>query len=407
MKHIAKITALFILFIHQILATEEQLNPYQIIYDAFTESKTLSDEEIKNVREKFTAQIPSNNEENSELKTKRLYTKSFLWALSSDNYNNAFFKNTIDCLYDDNSKEQRALWRSKITSNITNKLFLSLLEIDIAQDLEMPEEVLSKLHNLCCSFSTPLERRSILNDWRLSIEEENKLTQEEETEKKFLNLTENTLLEAYQKKYILLGFSDRLKTILIPLSTLLTAIFSYVIYNAFTPFGEFITNSYNISLNNISLSSLNNMFLHNLTTTQSFQDANQTLYNITATTFDKKEASPLNTTVLPLAALTLTSTVILFAINIEAFFHQLCYFYYYCSGKNLEQYPKSMVQTLYEHSKQITDEEKRKIYIKTMSDFIVDTFSKCWRYDSAINSCTTKMITKLEELKNLGESNEN
>lgn len=406
MQYIAKTTVLFVLFIHQILATEEQLNPYQIIYNAFIKKTSeILDENLVSEAGKKIEHPSSPLPENLITRKEQIHTKSFLWIGLLNNYNSSFFQDARYCSYDSESKKQRMTWRKEIlftSDDDQQKLtffFQALLEIDIAQDSEMPKEALSKLSNLCCSFSTPLERRSILNDWRLSIEEENKLTQTEETEKKFLTFTENTLLEVYHKKIISLRFSDRLKTIFAPLSSIATGLATYIILNTLTPTGQHITNYRNISLINVSSDSLRHMYLVNFTPTFSIH-GNQTFLNFTASTFDLNEPSALNPTVLPIGSLSLISAFIVgFIMNIESFFHQFSYFCYYCIRKNLEEYPKSMVQTLYEHSKQMTDEEKRKIYIKTMSDFIVDTFLKCWNYNSAINSCTTIMKTKLEEFK--------
>lgn len=361
--------------------TSPPLNPYQVIYDAWTQYKALDEDELGKVRHCFIC--APNTSISLGIHDKKKYSKRFLWASVFTNYDlSDFFAIAENCLYDETSKTQRKAWRSNIVflENFSkNVLFQDLLSIDAFQDLGMIEVAFKKICDLCGDEKLKDRDTDILNVWRKAIEEEN-----------LLIFTKNTLIEAEAKNWSTDRF-ERFGTITKPLLTLFSGICVIILVYQLTPTSIALENSGLTSWTNSSLDVLNKGIFSNISANLSFQ--NETLFNITALAHKIKQPSPLSPTIIPLAIITFISVVTTFFFDgLNSLFHAIAYLF----NPHIESIPTNMTQKLYEKSKDIDNTEHRKSYIKAMSPAIADTFKKCWHYKSAEKKCEALIQEKIK-----------
>jgi hypothetical protein len=177
---------------------------------------------------------------------------------------------------------------------------------------------------------------------------------------------------------------DRFITTVKPILALISGVCVIALVYQLTPTAVSIGNIGFVSWTNSSLDVLNNTILSDVQMMLSFQDENQTLFNITAPVYKTKQPTPLAPTIISLAIVTFISVVTTFIFAaFSALIHTISYQVNLWRGHNIETVSGRVTQKLYKTPQSIQDTEQRKSYIKALSPPIADTFKKCWGYASS------------------------
>ncbi len=360
-------------------------NPYQLIYDAYVESKILDESMIRTIENSFV-----NLSYIEDIRKLKKYQKNFLWKLVSPSKDDPnYFSVSQIYSYEQNDKEKRINWRNSIQcreNNPFNTFFKSLLTLDMYQDMEMPDLFFKKLIELCTDEIIGVN----LNNWRLIIQEED-----------LKNFTRNTLLESSSKNWSIESterFLPFIKSLIYVSSGIAT--FSLVLTQISTKVNivkdaPFLT-VYNTTYNETFLN-LTSKLLANLTVVPVllYLGCSDFRFNLTANQYQIDQTTCTTPININLAIVAFVGVVGGFFLDVWlGVSHTVLYcIYRLLFGINIEYLSSNMIEKVYNKSKEITDLENKKSFIKSMGNYITDKLKKSWT-PSRLNADFEKELTE-------------